>query len=147
VGKPFGWKDASHGIVEAGSLVRTAERALDRAQASADDGELRLVARQVARHLRLLTLRKLDALALAVATKASEADPVRAEGYRDVVIDAPDLVERAVRNAGRAGDHPFPRWSWVASAFGLGSTSSIKLCRRFELDPDEMVGAEPDEEY
>lgn len=41
-----------------------------------------------------------------------------------------------------------PRWSHVAAVFGLGSTSAQGLCRRFDVDPDEIVesrcSAEPE---
>ncbi len=57
------------------------------------------------------------------------------------VNDIPDneLLGRAVRNArGRTG-RINPRWHGVADTFGLGSTYSRQLCRRFGLDPDERV--------
>lgn len=57
------------------------------------------------------------------------------------VDDIPDteLLERAVRNArGRTG-RINPRWIGVADTFGLGSTYSRQLVRRFGLDPDEKV--------
>jgi len=57
------------------------------------------------------------------------------------VDDIPDrdLVERAVRNAHRAtGRRRIPRWSAVAETFGLGSTYSTQLCRRYGLDPDAI---------
>lgn len=54
-----------------------------------------------------------------------------------------DLVERAVRSAGHR-DARGPRWAHVAHAFALGSTFSAQLCVRFGLDPDELVGADPE---
>jgi hypothetical protein len=60
------------------------------------------------------------------------------------VYDIPDakLLERAVRSA-RSRDYPKGRkhWRWLAvqDAFGLGSTYSHQLCRRFDLDPEEKV--------
>jgi hypothetical protein len=51
-----------------------------------------------------------------------------------------DLVERAVRNARvrRIGSRE-PRWAAVSDAFAMGSTYSAELCRRFGLDPNEMI--------
>lgn len=57
------------------------------------------------------------------------------------VNDIPDneLLGRAVRAArGRTG-RINPRWVGVADSFGLGSTYSRQLCRRFGVDPDEKV--------
>lgn len=53
-----------------------------------------------------------------------------------------DLLERAVRNARdrhakKGAVHP--RWIAVMDAFVLGSGSAKELCRRFDLDPFEMV--------
>lgn len=59
--------------------------------------------------------------------------------YIDSIPDA-KLLERAVRNArAQRGRGYHPRWTAVSDAFGLGSTFSQQLCRRFGLDPDEMV--------
>lgn len=59
----------------------------------------------------------------------------------DSIPDA-QLLERAVRNA-RARDHRrgVQHWRWVAvmDAFALGRTYAHQLCRRFGLDPDELV--------
>lgn len=69
----------------------------------------------------------------------------KVEGARQMsepsVNDIPDekLVERAVRNA-RPRKGRIPRWAAVADAFGLGSTYSIQLCRRFGIDPDQLIG-------
>ena len=59
------------------------------------------------------------------------------------VADIPDadLLRRVVRSIA----HNRPRrkefaWAAVSEAFGLGSTYSMQLCRRFGLDPD--TGAE-----
>jgi hypothetical protein len=53
-----------------------------------------------------------------------------------------ELLRRAVKSA-RRRDHQkgfkHPRWSAVADAFALGSTYSMQLCARFDLDPHEMV--------
>lgn len=57
---------------------------------------------------------------------------------RPVVSDS-DLVERAVRGAERLTGR-FPRWSHVGRIFSIGSGSATALCRRFDLDPDEVVG-------
>lgn len=60
------------------------------------------------------------------------------------VKDIPDeeLLRRAVkscrgRNYRKGARHP--RWAAVMDNFMLGSTYSRELCRRFGLDPDEMV--------
>ena len=50
-----------------------------------------------------------------------------------------ELLEFAVRNAGHNSHSQLPRWSHVGSLTGLGSTSSILLCERFGVDPDEQV--------
>lgn len=57
------------------------------------------------------------------------------------VEDIPDkdLLERAVRNA-KPRKGRVPKWSAVSDTFGLGSTYSIQLCRRFDVDPDQQVG-------
>lgn len=60
------------------------------------------------------------------------------------VADIPDdeLLKRAVRNCRRSrGRSRLPLWSVVGDRFALGSTYSIELCRRFDLDPEEMVKA------
>jgi len=60
------------------------------------------------------------------------------------VADIPDaeLLGRAVRTARPAADRKGSkgmRWVGVMSAFSLGSTFAYQLCRRFGLDPDEVV--------
>jgi hypothetical protein len=60
------------------------------------------------------------------------------------VRDIPDekLLERAVHTARHRGYRKgtkHPRWAAVADAFALGSTYAAQLCRRFGLDPEEMV--------
>jgi len=50
------------------------------------------------------------------------------------------LVEMAVRCAGRGAQRRGSRWWHVSEALGQGSTSSIALCRHFDLDPDEQLG-------
>lgn len=47
-----------------------------------------------------------------------------------------------VANAGRCSAERKQRWAHVLDAAGLGSQSSIELCRRFGFDPDEQVGGE-----
>lgn len=60
------------------------------------------------------------------------------------VADIPDeqLLCRAVAAARdrnrRKGEH-HPRWSAVAEVFLLGSTYAAQLCKRFGLNPNEMV--------
>jgi len=51
-----------------------------------------------------------------------------------------ELLRRAVKSARSwryRGKHP--RWTGVMDAFALGSTFAMQLCRRFGLNPDEMV--------
>jgi hypothetical protein len=58
------------------------------------------------------------------------------------VNDIPDndLLSRAVRECRRGrGRHKVYLWSKVSDRFALGSGYSMQLCRRFGLDPDEMV--------
>lgn len=57
-------------------------------------------------------------------------------------IDDVTLLKRAVTNA-RARDRRkgegHPRWVAVMDVFALGSTYAHELCRRYGLNPDEMV--------
>lgn len=58
------------------------------------------------------------------------------------VADIPDaeLLCRAVRDCRRGRSREkLPLWSVVSRRFALGSTYSIELCRRFKLDPEEIV--------
>jgi hypothetical protein len=52
-----------------------------------------------------------------------------------------ELLERAVKSARANGPmrRAAPRWVAVMDNFQLGSTYAWELCRRFGLDPDEMV--------
>lgn len=45
-----------------------------------------------------------------------------------------------VANAGRLSTQRKARWAHVVDATGLGSTKAAELCRRFERDPDEVIG-------
>lgn len=59
--------------------------------------------------------------------------------HTGTVADYPDdhLLERAVRNiARRRTQRKEPAWCRVMDAFGLGSTYSAQLCRRFGIDPE-----------
>jgi len=61
------------------------------------------------------------------------------------VNDIPDddLLGRAVRGAkprlGGKARQGRPRWTCVMDLFGLGSTYARQLCRKYGVDPDEMV--------
>jgi hypothetical protein len=59
------------------------------------------------------------------------------------VNDIPDneLLGRVLRDLARRGRarHKRPLWSVVSELFALGSGYSCQLCRRFGLDPDQMV--------
>jgi len=51
-----------------------------------------------------------------------------------------DLLGRAVRECRRGrGRQKIILWSKVSDRFALGSGYSMELCRRYGLDPDEMV--------
>jgi hypothetical protein len=51
-----------------------------------------------------------------------------------------ELLGRAVRECRRGrGRAKVYLWSKISDRFALGSTYSMQLCRRFGLDPDEMV--------
>jgi hypothetical protein len=45
-----------------------------------------------------------------------------------------------VANAGFRSPDIMPRWAHVGRATGLGSTKAQELCKRFDRDPDELVG-------
>lgn len=53
--------------------------------------------------------------------------------------DAEKYVERAVRNAKSRLVGQSPRWAAVSEIFACGSGYAHELCRRFDLDPDELV--------
>ncbi len=55
------------------------------------------------------------------------------------VNDIPDaeLLGRAVRYKGRGRKRP--RWVRVADTFSLGSTYAFQLCRKYGVDPEEVV--------
>lgn len=59
------------------------------------------------------------------------------------VNDIPDneLLQRVLRNMMRRGRsrEKLPLWSIVADNFALGSGYASQLCRRFGLDPDQIV--------
>ena len=59
------------------------------------------------------------------------------------VNDIPDneLLQRVIRSfrtRGRSREK-LPLWSIVSDRFALGSTYAGQLCRRFGLDPEEIV--------
>lgn len=55
-----------------------------------------------------------------------------------------ELLRRAVRCA--TGPGHCPRWSYVRNIFGVGSSTAAELCRRFDVDPDELRGQGWDDE-
>lgn len=57
------------------------------------------------------------------------------------VSDIPDddLLRRAVRGAKNMHRGRIVRWAVISELFGLGSTYSMELCRRFGVDPDEQM--------
>lgn len=65
----------------------------------------------------------------------------RSQAHVSQIPDA-ELLRRAVRGCrshikSRRTKHP--RWVHVSDVFALGSTFATQLCRRFDLDPDELV--------
>jgi len=54
-------------------------------------------------------------------------------------ISDEELLRRAVTYARSPAYKRSPRWVAVMRTFGLGSTYAAELCRRFDLDPDEVV--------
>ena len=81
----------------------------------------------------------------AVVNGAAEASPpLRASVpcAEATVNDIPDneLLGRAVRGCRARLTGKSLRWVGVSDTFALGSTYSRQLCRRFGVDPDEMVG-------
>jgi hypothetical protein len=59
----------------------------------------------------------------------------------DKVPEIPDaeLVERAVRNSLPQVNRGVYRWACVARTFGCGSTVAQTLCRRFNLNADDVL--------
>lgn len=59
------------------------------------------------------------------------------------VNDIPDreLLQRVLRYLAKRGRtrEKLPLWSIVGDKFALGSGYASQLCRRFGLDPNEMV--------
>jgi len=53
--------------------------------------------------------------------------------------DNRELVARALRNAKPSKRGSVVRWAAVADTFALGSTYATELCKRHDLDPDEIV--------
>ena len=62
---------------------------------------------------------------------------------RDARVLALDkLVRHAVLYAGRtAASKAAPRWVTIKEVFALGSTTARQLCRDYQFDPEEKVGA------
>jgi len=52
------------------------------------------------------------------------------------------LAVSGVRNP-LPGNDGRPRWSLVGDLFGLGITSSAALCRKFGVDPEEILKGPP----
>ena len=50
------------------------------------------------------------------------------------------LLATAVLNAGRDSVERKPRWAHVKRLLVVGSTTAHEVCRRFRVDPDEMLG-------
>lgn len=58
----------------------------------------------------------------------------------DIHENDAELVRRAVEYIGASSNTRAPRWSHVGRVFGVGSTSSWRLCERLGFDPDEQRG-------
>ena len=75
-------------------------------------------------------------------TDQTQATPDIVQAGTVADLSDESLVQRAVTSArdkhARKGQ-PHPRWAGVSSTFGLGSTYSAQLCRRFGFDPNEMI--------
>lgn len=54
-----------------------------------------------------------------------------------------NMVRRVVLYCRNEDDAPLPRWAVVMRIFGTGSTTAADLCRRFGLNPDEMMPGKP----
>lgn len=80
----------------------------------------------------------MDSIEEAVARATSR--PAMSETFNEIPLE--ELVRRATRNArsrtARKGQK-HPRWVAVMDTFALGSTYAHDLCRRFNLDPDELI--------
>lgn len=78
---------------------------------------------------------ELDRIGLACVEQDERPDPKHTHTVYDIPDD--DLLRRAIRNVRHKKGAP--RWSGIAEAFALGSTYSMQLCCRFDLDPHEIV--------
>lgn len=67
-------------------------------------------------------------------------EPSEADELWKRVAELEDLVSRAIRCSHRVTSLKVPRWTCVKRVFSVGSTRAHELCRRFGLDPDEIVG-------
>ena len=82
---------------------------------------------------------------VAEAPRSLMAEAVDCELLRHVPVRSDrDLLTRAIKSAGHDGPRRV-RWAAVSDLLGHGSGVSYALCLAAGLDPDEMVGAEPDE--
>ena len=59
----------------------------------------------------------------------------------NISIPIEELLRRAVRNA-RPRDGKRVRWGCVGGLFSLGSNSAIALCKKYDINPHEMIGEE-----
>ncbi len=50
-----------------------------------------------------------------------------------------ELLRRAVRNAKVPRRNVHPRWVHIKDVFSVGSGVASAICRRFKLDPDEVI--------
>lgn len=71
--------------------------------------------------------------------KGSTSKPVTAE---EIMLQRSNesYMRFAIEQAGSTSAERLPRWSFVAKQFGTGSGVAQALCRRFDHDPDEIMG-------
>lgn len=90
------------------------------------------------------------------ALDASEGEPhsaapkgpgaARAEALAVTGLSDHELLRRAIVHVTSGESPPRSRWSHVGRTFGVGSTSATALCRRFGVDPDDLIGLAEDED-
>ena len=75
------------------------------------------------------------------AAQQREADPsVDCDRIAGWTLPADHVLIHRLVQSPPTGRGRLPRWSHVAWAFSVGSTTGAALCRRFGVDPDEMLG-------
>ncbi|KPW31371.1 Uncharacterized protein ALO87_00812 [Pseudomonas syringae pv. apii] len=85
-----------------------------------------------------------DSIAALSKPAASEQAPPLEIPSRTIMLSGCEFTEhellaRAVRAVSGSRRNTMPRWGLVRDAFGTGSGVATALCRRFGLDPDEVL--------